>query len=341
MSSSRTDRRGRVAVPLVIALVIVALLLLFMWISVGREPGPGPSDVAIAYERAWDELDFGLLYDLSGAELRDGLRRDQFVAAKRAAYAAADKRARIGAVITVETAVAGHQTALVVTKVAAGGGAVRNNVMLDHTANGWAVIGYSLRPDNETAPPNAVVVTVAGVLLTGGASRRMQTDKARIVWKGETLAARGARPGRRLRSGDRGRLRCERASLRARGAARLRTVGGAGSGCARRRVERPRRATGVRPALRRTGDRAAARGLARCADGDPRCRRSVAVPRAHATAPTQSRGAEAAIGSGDHALRVAAGRHDELAEEQWRAVGPPNMFADVDTPSDLRSLGLS
>jgi hypothetical protein len=141
-------------VPLVIALVIVGLLLLFMWISVGREPGPGPSDVAIAYERAWDELDFDLLYDLSGAELRDGLRRDQFVAAKRKAYAGSQHR-RIGAKVTIETSVAGNQTALVVTKVAADGGAVRNNVMLDHTANGWVVIGYSLRPENETAPPNA------------------------------------------------------------------------------------------------------------------------------------------------------------------------------------------
>jgi hypothetical protein len=139
-------------VPVVAALVIVALLLLFMWISVGREPGPGPSDVAIAYERAWDELDFGLLYDLSGAELRDGLRRDQFIAAKRAAYANAGKNARIGARITVETSIAGHQTALVVTRVVADG-AVRNNVMLDHTANGWVVIGYSLRPDTEVVPP--------------------------------------------------------------------------------------------------------------------------------------------------------------------------------------------
>ena len=139
--------------PLVIAMIIVGLLLLFMWISVGREPGPGASDVAIAYERAWDELDFDLLYDLSGAELRDGLRRDQFVAAKRAAYAGSQGRPRIGAKIEVETSVAGHQTALVVTRVVADGGAVRNNVMLDHTANGWAVIGYSLRPDTETAPP--------------------------------------------------------------------------------------------------------------------------------------------------------------------------------------------
>ena len=103
--------------PVVVALVIIGLLLLFMWISVGREPGPGPSDVAIAYERAWDELDFGLLYDLSGAELRDGLRRDQFIAAKRAAYANTGKNSPIGARITVETSIAGHQTALVVTRV--------------------------------------------------------------------------------------------------------------------------------------------------------------------------------------------------------------------------------
>jgi hypothetical protein len=142
-------------VPLVIAMVVVALLLVFMWIAVGREPGPGPSDVAIAYERAWDDLDFNLLYDLSGAELRDGLRRDQFVAAKRAAYANvnAGARRRIGARINVETSVAGQQTALVVTKVTADGGAVLNNVMLDRTANGWVVVNYALRPDTENAPP--------------------------------------------------------------------------------------------------------------------------------------------------------------------------------------------
>ena len=135
---------------LIVAVVVIVVLLVVMWIAIAHESGPGPADVAIAYERAWDELDFGLLYDLSGAELRDGLRRDQFIAAKRTAYAASDARRRLGAEVTVETSVAGNQTALVVTRVAAEGGIVRNNVMLEHRSNGWAVVSYSLGSDAPT-----------------------------------------------------------------------------------------------------------------------------------------------------------------------------------------------
>ena len=138
--------------PLAIAIGVIVALLGFLLFAIAHEKGPSAPDVAIGYERAWDELNFGLLWDLSGPELREGLRRDQFIAAKRLAYANAGKNARIGARITVETSIAGHQTALVVTRVVAGG-AVRNNVMLDHTANGWVVIGYSLRPDSEAVPP--------------------------------------------------------------------------------------------------------------------------------------------------------------------------------------------
>jgi hypothetical protein len=131
----------------VVAMVAIFALLVFMWVSVGREPGPGPADVAIAYEHAWDHLDFDLLFDLSGDELRDGMRRDRFVAAKRNAYEKANARARLGADVRVETSIAGNQTALVVTEVAAQGSSVRNNVMLEKRANGWVVVGYSLRPD--------------------------------------------------------------------------------------------------------------------------------------------------------------------------------------------------
>ncbi len=135
-------------IALIVALVVIFGLLVFMWVAIGREPGPAAADVAIAYERAWDELDFALLYELSGEEMRDGLRRDQFVASKKAAYASVGTRNRLNAAITVEASVAGNQTALIVTRVEHGGDAIRNNVVLEKRSNGWVVVGYSLRPDD-------------------------------------------------------------------------------------------------------------------------------------------------------------------------------------------------
>jgi hypothetical protein len=136
-------------VPLVIAVVLLFGLMVFMWVAIAREPGPGPSDVALAYERAWDEFDFGLLYDLSGEEMHDGLRRERFIAAKRSAYANTDTAGQPKSDVSIETSVAGHQTALVVTRVEAQGTAVRNNVMLERRSNGWVVVSYSLRADGE------------------------------------------------------------------------------------------------------------------------------------------------------------------------------------------------
>lgn len=134
-------------VILIVVLVIAFGLLLFMWIAIGREPGPGPADVAIAYERAWDDLDFELLYELSGDEMRDGMRKPRFIATKKAAYAG--KHTRLGAHVQVDNAVVGNQTALIVTSVEAEGATVHNNVMLEKRANGWVVVAYSLRPDAE------------------------------------------------------------------------------------------------------------------------------------------------------------------------------------------------
>ena len=140
-------------IPLILVLTACFGLLVFMWVSIGREPGPGAADVAVAYERAWDDLDFTLVYELSGPEMRDGMHRDRFVATKRAAYQKAGARTRLGAKITVETSVAGNQTALIVTRVEHDDGVVRNNVMLEKRSNGWVVVGYSLRPDTEAEPP--------------------------------------------------------------------------------------------------------------------------------------------------------------------------------------------
>ena len=131
--------------PIAIAIGVIIALLGFLLYAIAHEKGPGAPDVAIGYERAWDELNFGLLWDLSGPELREGLRRDQFVAAKREAYAN-EAHGRVAERIEVDTFVEGSASALVVTRVTGEGASVRNDVLLERRANGWTVVGYSLRP---------------------------------------------------------------------------------------------------------------------------------------------------------------------------------------------------
>jgi hypothetical protein len=139
-------------VPLFVAIAIIVVLLIYMLYAVAHERGPGAPDVAIGYERAWDELNFGLLWDLSGEELRDGLLRDQFIDAKRKAYANVSARGRVADSIVVDTFVEGNQSALVVTCVTAEGINVHNDVLLERRANGWTVVGYSLRPAGASKP---------------------------------------------------------------------------------------------------------------------------------------------------------------------------------------------
>jgi hypothetical protein len=129
--------------PLVVSGGIILALLVVMWIAFAKDPGPGPADVAIAYETAWDRLDFDLLYTLSGDELRDGMRREAFVATKRAAYTSAE--GALDATVVVGDVVATDQTAVVATRVTTSEGSVQNRVVLERRAEGWLVVGYSIR----------------------------------------------------------------------------------------------------------------------------------------------------------------------------------------------------
>ncbi len=157
---------------LAVAIGIIVLLLGFVFYAIAHEPGPGAPDVAIGYERAWDELNFGLLWDLSGNELRDGLRRDQFVEVKRKAYAGAENRGRLADRIEVDTFVEGRQTALVVTRVESEGNSVRNDVLLERGANGWAVVGYTLRRGTEPEPSHRLTREARPFRGEGGGLRR-------------------------------------------------------------------------------------------------------------------------------------------------------------------------
>jgi hypothetical protein len=136
----------------VIAGIVGALILFLvvaMIVAVARDQGATAVDVALGYELAWDRLDFDAVYRLSGSELRDGLNRDHFVEAKRAAY---KQQGTLGNLIqraTVEESIERVDAATVDTCLELrDGGTVRNRVELHRRAREWLVVGYDLRPAN-------------------------------------------------------------------------------------------------------------------------------------------------------------------------------------------------
>lgn len=133
---------------MVVALVGVAILALViaLVVIVAIEPGPPPQDVAVAYEEAWDRLDFESLWNLAGDELRDGLGRRAFVDAKRAAYAGHDALGHLAGEVGVEHAAVGKSVASVQTRLALRDGTVaQNQVGLAKRAGKWVVVEYRLR----------------------------------------------------------------------------------------------------------------------------------------------------------------------------------------------------
>ena len=186
---------------------------------------------------------------------------------------------------------------------------------------------------------------VAGLLLTGGRSRRLGTAKAELVFGGETLAQRAAR----VLDGV-----CDRvvelgpgytswphvaedppgggplAALAA-GGTWLRAHGD-GSPILLLAVDLPRVEA---PLLELLRDWPGAQTVVPEAGGrlQPVCARYGADALTTATALLAS-GAKAL-----HAL-VDAVDHDVVPESVWRAAAPPDVFADVDTAEDARDLGI-
>ncbi len=187
-------------------------------------------------------------------------------------------------------------------------------------------------------------MTCAGILLTGGASRRMGTDKAALVVDGEMLAVRAARelgavcapvievgpglagiPATREEPAGAGPL----AALLA-GADALATTGPVVLfACDLPFVDRALLARLVdAPGVTTVVPVVAGRAQYVCARYGPAF--LTAARRVYAD------GARSL-----HAAVAAAADCVELDEQVWRAVAPAHAFADLDTPDDLRRLGLS
>ncbi len=136
----------------VVGVVILALMLAVV-VAIARDRGPGPGDTAVAYELAWDRLDFESLYTLSGTELRDGLDRHAFVAAKRTAY---EQQRQLGGLVDrvgIDEAVSVGDAAVVITSVELRDSTVaRNRVELARRNARWQVVAYRLEPSTEDTP---------------------------------------------------------------------------------------------------------------------------------------------------------------------------------------------
>jgi len=135
--------------------ILVAALAITLVVIVALDPGPTPSDVAIAYEEAWDRLDFVTLWTLSGTELRDDRTRADFLRAKGEAYAGRSTLAELANQVEVDDELVGSELAVVHTRLQLRDGAsVRNQVELAFRDGAWKVIGYRLEGEPPAGSPN-------------------------------------------------------------------------------------------------------------------------------------------------------------------------------------------
>jgi hypothetical protein len=136
-----------VSAGLVLAIASIATFLLgsALVVAFGQIESPGPSETAVAYEHAWDRLDFATIWNLSNPLLRDGRSRDQFVADKRAAYRGSE--ALTGLVRSVRPTLVDTSgpVARVLTQLElADGVVVVDEMLLERDGSAWRVTAYSI-----------------------------------------------------------------------------------------------------------------------------------------------------------------------------------------------------
>ncbi|MGH8973401.1 MAG: hypothetical protein ACRD0C_09370 [Acidimicrobiia bacterium] len=131
--------------PLLVVAVLVMVFAAVLIYLIGRGTGPGPADTAVAYEHAWDRLDFATLWNLSSDKLRDGRTRADFVAGKRAAYQGEGSLARLVRSVRPEVVDVSGPLARVITHLElADGQSVRDEMLLERVGSAWRVTAYHL-----------------------------------------------------------------------------------------------------------------------------------------------------------------------------------------------------
>jgi hypothetical protein len=141
---------------MIVLLLVIGFVLLglvgALIIGIATSHGPGATEVALGYENAWDQLDFISIWNLSAAELRDGLPKKEFVAAKAAAYRGQPVH-QLAASIHPERMEASGDFATVATRLTLhDGGEVHNLVYLARREGVWRVTAYGIDEDAPVSP---------------------------------------------------------------------------------------------------------------------------------------------------------------------------------------------
>lgn len=139
------DALSPTLVPLVVVSVLVMVFGAALIYFIGRGTGPGPADTAVAYEHAWDRLDFATLWALSSPRLRDGRGKTRFVRDKEEAYRAEGGLRHLISAIRPERVEVNGPTARVLARLELRDGQeVVDEMLLEREGTDWRVTAYHL-----------------------------------------------------------------------------------------------------------------------------------------------------------------------------------------------------
>ena len=136
-----------------VVVVLIATLIASMILIVAMEPGPSPSDLAIAYELAWDRLDFATIWSLSDPSLRDGRTKREFIVDKKSAYAQGVHPTNLVAMAKVDEVAVSGEVAVAITSLTlfqatdaprASIAQIHNEVRMARRMGRWEVVSYLL-----------------------------------------------------------------------------------------------------------------------------------------------------------------------------------------------------
>lgn len=136
-----------------VVVLLIGSLIASLILIIAVEPGTSPSDLAIAYELAWDRLDFATIWSLSDPSMRDGRSRREFVSGKQSENAQGVYPINLVASANVDEVAVSGEVAVAITSLSllptagapsASMGQRQNEIRMARRMGRWEVTSYLL-----------------------------------------------------------------------------------------------------------------------------------------------------------------------------------------------------